>query len=1001
VQEIGYQQAVGQYMWWLYENETTPELVWPQSVYVYDQMRKTDSQVGSILRAVNLLVLRTPWRIDPNGARDEVVQFVADDLGLPIVGQSPKAPPRTKDRFSWKDHLAEALLMLPIGYSYFEQVYRIDPDGDHAHLRKLALRPARTIEYINVAQDGGLISIKQYWIRTGERPQPIPVEHLVAYIHAKEGGNWLGTSILRNCYKNWLLKDRLLRVQAQTIERNGMGIPLYVGQEGATDLSGGLAMAKGWRAGDAAGTAIPYGAILKLVGVEGTLPDAEPAIRYHDESIAKTVLAHFLNLGQQMGTGSYALGATLGDFFTLGVQTVGQQIADTANMHVVEDLVDVNWGPQEPAPRIVFDEIGSRQAATAQALKLLIDAGVIHSDDILEESTRQQYGLPPRDPNAPPPGPLPGLTRETLTGPAPGGAAPAPAVDTKTGAASVAASATATVDPDAGLRLDDLAARVEALESDLAEDDDDLDEDTEALLVALAEFAGEVTAAVFNPSLHPRNPKGTVGAGKFRSTVDRLIDALKQHASSGGKGDPFSGFDREQLRRAAVKRGITLKRGASRDDISKALIADLRTGRDNPIPMPSEPSKPDPVKAREVEVENRIREAYRAVLSRQGRKEGGSEWVGLADLRKELDESASRREVDAALKRLAVSREPGSANVVPESNQKTLTQADRDAAVHFGDQGKHAISFEDASPQPIPGLAAPARTNEARLATNRERQVVIDKARTVREVQIENRIREAYRAAYQDAHGSTPDNYVGLAAIRDHLGESMSRKEVDAALQRMAIEAGGRRDGSVQIIPVENSRALTQADRDSALRMGGEDHHAIKIPDPSPRPLPIMDQPSAPANGRSATTDEVVTGLAEAKSRQEGRALVADLSLAELKAVANALQVAPQRNKADYREAVVDATVGTRVDHAGIRNGGWLTPTAKPPTASTPDATLATLRDLGSHDEAWSAASKMTVPQLRAVLTHMGYGQGLSGRRKGYLVDRLAGTWPEMRMGAP
>jgi hypothetical protein len=406
VKEIGYTQAPN-YNWWLYDNETTPELVWPQSIYVYDQMRRQDSQVYSVLRAVTETLLRTPWRIDPAGARPTVTKFVADDLGLPIVGKNMAPPPRLKDRFSWTAHLREALLMLVFGHSYFEQVYRVAEDGSRAHLRKLAYRPARTIEQIEVAPDGGLMWIKQYWTQVDREPQPIPVDHLVAYIHAKEGGNWLGTSILRPAYKNWLIKDRLLRVQAQTIERNGMGIPLYKGQEGASadDLAQGLAMATAWRAGEAAGSAVPNGADLILRGVEGDLPDAEPAIRYHDEQIARAVLAHFLNLGTQ--TGSWALGTTFADFFTQSLQTLAEQIRDTATQHIVEDLVDVNFGEDEPAPRLVFDEIGSRQAATAAALKMLIDAGVIHPDQVLEESSRQQYGLPPADPAtaAPPPPP--------------------------------------------------------------------------------------------------------------------------------------------------------------------------------------------------------------------------------------------------------------------------------------------------------------------------------------------------------------------------------------------------------------------------------------------------------------------------------------------------------------------------------------------------------------------------------------------------------------------
>jgi hypothetical protein len=401
IREMGYAQGGTNSLWWQ-DDEPTPELRWPQSVWVYDQMRTQDAQVGSVLRAVTYPVRRTPWRIDPAGARPEVVQLVADDLGLPIVGQPPRPVPRTRDRFSWPEHLRLALLMLPFGHMFFEQVYRID--GGQVRLRKLAPRLPKTIDEVDVARDGGLISITQCSTLSSEPARPIPVDRLVAYVLDREGGNWLGRSVLRSCYKNWLIKDRLLRVQAQTIERNGMGVPLYEGAEGEQDLSKGAAMAQAWRAGESAGSAIPHGAKMRLLGVEGALPDATPPIRYHDEQIARAVLAHFLNLGTQ--TGSWALGTTFADFFTLSLQTLAQQIADTVTQHVVEDLVDLNWGESEPSPKVVFDEIGSRQAATAQALKALIEAGAVFPDEDLEMALRQQYGLPARtsdDPAVDPP----------------------------------------------------------------------------------------------------------------------------------------------------------------------------------------------------------------------------------------------------------------------------------------------------------------------------------------------------------------------------------------------------------------------------------------------------------------------------------------------------------------------------------------------------------------------------------------------------------------------
>jgi Protein of unknown function (DUF935) len=392
--EIGYATTAAN--WWQHdETETTPELQWPQSVTIYDQMRKQDSQVVSVLRAVTLPVRRTPWRIEPAGAKARVTQFIADELGLPVVGKEPKAPPRVRDRFSWAEHLRLSMLMLPFGHMFFEQVYRVDPGGDRAHLRKLAPRMPRTLEEIKVADDGGLVSIKQYSNKTSAPARSIPVTRLVGYVHENEG-DWKGTSLLRPAYKNWLIKDRLLRVDAQTIERNGMGVPLYKGAEGEDDLSAGKRMATSWRAGEAAGAAVPNTADLVLRGVEGDLPQALPSIRYHDEQIGRAVLAHFLNLGTQ--TGSWALGTTFADFFVLSLQTLAQQIADTATQHIVEDLVDINFGPNEPAPRVVFDEIGSRQAATAAALKSLADAGLIDPDDVLKQAVRQQFGLTPPDP---------------------------------------------------------------------------------------------------------------------------------------------------------------------------------------------------------------------------------------------------------------------------------------------------------------------------------------------------------------------------------------------------------------------------------------------------------------------------------------------------------------------------------------------------------------------------------------------------------------------------
>jgi hypothetical protein len=84
-------------------------------------------------------------------------------------------------------------------------------------------------------------------------------------------------------------------------------------------------------------------------------------------------------------------------------------------------------------------------------------------------------------------------------------------------------------------------------------------------------------------------------------------------------------------------------------------------------------------------LDSRIRSAYHSLAKEP---EG---WVGLADLRPALG-AVDRAEVDAALRKL--SRVPG-VRLHPLANFKSLTVADREAAVRIGDEDIHALAIED------------------------------------------------------------------------------------------------------------------------------------------------------------------------------------------------------------------------------------------------------------------------------------------------------------------
>ncbi|MFD3748338.1 DUF935 family protein [Nocardia sp. NPDC058633] len=395
------------------EFEQVPDLQWPAAIRIYTRMEREDSRVSSLLSAMALPMRRADWRIASFGARDEVTEFVARNFGLPIDGADElEQPGRRKGRFSWSQHMVWALSSLQYGHSVFEQLYRRG-DDNRVWLAKLAPRPQRTISAWNVAADGGLESIEQMApastgrVIYGPSPTTIPISRLVVYAREMDPGMWVGKSVLRPSYKHWLLKDELMRIEAVAARRNGVGVPVGTAAEGASqaDVDKLADMAQQYRVGEHSGAGLPFGAKLELLGVQGNLPDIRAAIAYHDQMIAISGLAHFLNLS---GGGSYALASVQASTFNDSVQTEAEWVRDVTNDHVIEDLVDVNFGPDEPAPRLVFDRIGTQQDATAAALKMLVEAGLLSPDVLVEQTVRQRMGLPAKPAGDPPALPTPG-----------------------------------------------------------------------------------------------------------------------------------------------------------------------------------------------------------------------------------------------------------------------------------------------------------------------------------------------------------------------------------------------------------------------------------------------------------------------------------------------------------------------------------------------------------------------------------------------------------------
>lgn len=382
---------------WADAQELVPELVWPESNRTYSLMRR-DAHLAAILTAYCLPIRRATWQVNPAGCRPEVVQVVADDLGLPIAGNDEPTAARVRG-VSWPDHLRTALLHVVYGHMAFELGAEVNAAGQ-ARLTTLAERMPHTIVNIEVERDGSLLAIEQFAVPGMETHPMITADRLLWYAHDREGAAWQGSSLLRPAYAPWLLKREMLRVAATSNRRFGMGVPTVVWDTNITNLTpaqyeAGQAAASAARVGDQAGLTLPPGARLELIGLSGSVPDTVGFMRFLDQQMSKMALTGFLDLSESTH-GSRALGREFVDLLFLGIQAIGEYAADAITRQVAARLVAWNWGPDEPVPAVTVGDVGASHEVTAESLGHLLQSGALQADPALDAYVRKEYSLPER-----------------------------------------------------------------------------------------------------------------------------------------------------------------------------------------------------------------------------------------------------------------------------------------------------------------------------------------------------------------------------------------------------------------------------------------------------------------------------------------------------------------------------------------------------------------------------------------------------------------------------
>ena len=403
-------------------DDQLPALRGVNAVKAWREMTDNDPIVGALLFAIEKLILKVDWRVDPYSdagedptpADIEIAEFIDScrhDLNE-----------------SWSSLVSGILTMLPFGWSFHELVYkrRVGPnetDGTkrskfndgRVGWRKIAYRAQETRWQWVFNEDGGIQAMVQWDPSTG-RKAIIPMEKALLFRTTTAKNNPEGRSILRNAFRPWYYKRRIEEFEAVGIERDLAGLPVaYVPPQllaaDATDpqkaaLNAIVDIVRGIKRNEQEGVVFPLAYDenghtmfdLKLLASGGSRQfDTDKVIGRYDQRIAMTALADFILLGHE-NVGSFSLGTSKIDLFSTAIEAWAQAIADVFNDHGIPRLLKINGMDTSRCPKLCYGEIGAIDlSAISQFVASLSQAGAIVPDAPLEDWLRTMAGLPPAE----------------------------------------------------------------------------------------------------------------------------------------------------------------------------------------------------------------------------------------------------------------------------------------------------------------------------------------------------------------------------------------------------------------------------------------------------------------------------------------------------------------------------------------------------------------------------------------------------------------------------
>jgi len=317
---------------------------------------------------------------------------------------------------------------LVYGWSFHEIVYKMrrgeTGDGrttsryndNRVGWRKWPVRAQETLQEWMIDERGGIQGMVQTDPAVGAMFR-IPIEKAILFRTTTNRNNPEGYSLLRNAYRPWFYKRRIEEIEAIGIERDLAGLPMaYVPPEYLSNtatpsqkvvLQAITNIVQNVKRNEQEGIVFPAAYDeqgnrifdLTLLSASGTRQfDTGAVIQRYDQRISMSLLSDFLLLGSDR-VGSFALGTTKVDLWTLAVDSIAKTIAETVNQYAIPRLLKLNAMRTDKMPYLTYGQVSSVELTeVADYVSKLVGVGAIMPDRTLEEHLRTLGDLPDGDP---------------------------------------------------------------------------------------------------------------------------------------------------------------------------------------------------------------------------------------------------------------------------------------------------------------------------------------------------------------------------------------------------------------------------------------------------------------------------------------------------------------------------------------------------------------------------------------------------------------------------